>query len=142
MPVQRHSLRGFWKNAGGANFVEFSLVAPFLVLLTVGIIDFGRAMWTSTTIEHVARESARYASLHGADSVSVATETSVQSYAGDRATGLDTGAMNITVTWAGNSNATGSSVTVEVDYDFDLLLTGFFGIAPVTLESSSTMVIL
>ena len=142
MPIQRNMLRGFWKNTGGASFVEFSLVAPFLVLMTVGIIDFGRAMWPSTTLEHVARESARYASLHGADSVSVATQTSVQTYAGDRATGLDSGVMNVTVTWAGNSNATGSSVTVDIDYDFNLLLTGFFGIAPVTLESSSTMVVL
>jgi hypothetical protein len=72
----------------------------------------------------------------------VATETSVASYAGDRATGLDTGAMNVTVTWESNSNATGSSVTVEVDYDFDLLLSGFLGFDPVTLGSSSTMVIL
>jgi hypothetical protein len=45
-------------------------------------------------------------------------------------------------TWENNSNATGSTVTVKVDYDFDLLLAGFLGLAPVTLESSSTMVIL
>ena len=137
-----HKMRCFWANKAGSNFAEFALVAPFLVLLTVGIIDIGRAMWSSSTIEHAARESARYASLHGADSVSVATETSVASYAGDRATGLNTGAMNVTVTWAGNSNATGSTVTVEVDYDFDLLLSGFLGFDPVTIESSSTMVIL
>jgi len=137
-----HKMRRFWANKAGSNFAEFALVAPFLVLLTVGIIDIGRAMWSSSTIEHAARESARFASLHGADAVSVATETSVASYAGDRATGLNTGAMNVTVTWASNSNATGSSVTVEVDYDFDLLLSGFLGFDPVTLGSSSTMVIL
>lgn len=41
--------------------VEFALVSPVLLLLTFGIIDFGRAMYFYVTIGNSAREVARYA---------------------------------------------------------------------------------
>jgi Flp pilus assembly protein TadG len=112
------------------------------VLLTVGIIDFGRVMWTATTIEHVAREAARYASVHGEGSITVATETSVANFAAGRATGLDQAELNVVVTYEGNSNISGNTVTVEVDYDFVLILGGLLGFDPVALESSSTFTII
>jgi len=40
--------------------VEFALVAPALLLLTFGIIDFGRGMYFYVTIGNSAREVARY----------------------------------------------------------------------------------
>ena len=41
--------------------VEFALVAPVLLLLSFGIIDFGRALYFYVTIGNSAREVARYA---------------------------------------------------------------------------------
>lgn len=41
--------------------VEFALVAPVLLLLSFGIIDFGRALYFYVTIGNTAREVARYA---------------------------------------------------------------------------------
>lgn len=41
--------------------VEFALVAPVLLLLSFGIIDFGRALYFYVTIGSTAREVARYA---------------------------------------------------------------------------------
>ena len=41
--------------------VEFALVSPVLLLLSFGIIDFGRAMYFYVTIGNTAREVARYA---------------------------------------------------------------------------------
>ena len=132
----------FRRSRGGASFVEFSLVAPFLVLLTLGIIDFGRMMWTSTTIEHVAREAARYAALHGAGAKVEATVASTQTYATDRAAGLHASDMTVGVTYQGGSNASGSSVTVDVTYDFNLMLSAILGFDPIELDSSSTFIIL
>lgn len=132
----------FLRSRDGGNMVEFALVAPFLVLLTLGIIDFGRVMWVSTTMEHLARETSRYASLHGDGSVTVATEDSTKVYASDHATGLDLDDLTVAVSWAGGSNAPGSSVTVQLNYDFDLFLSGILGFAPLQLDSASTMTIL
>jgi len=135
-------LAAFCRGRDGASLVEFSLVAPFVVLLTLGIVDFGRIMWTSTTIEHVAREAARYAALHGAGAKVAATVASTQTYAADRASGLDPTDLQVGVTYAGGSNASGSSVTVAVTYDFNLMLAGILGFKPIQLDSQSTFIIL
>ena len=132
----------FWRDRTGTAIVEFALVAPFLILLTLGIIDFGRMMWASTTVEHISREAARYASLHGAGAKTEATETTTETYAEDRATGLDSSDLNVAVTFLGGSNASGSSVTVGVTYDFDLILSELLGFNAIELESSSTFVIM
>jgi Flp pilus assembly protein TadG len=132
----------FRRSRDGASLVEFGLVAPVLVLLTLGIIDFGRIMWTSTTIEHVAREAARYAALHGAGAKVEATVASTQTYATDRATGLRPGDMQVGVSYQGGSNASGSSVTVAITYDFNLMMAQILGFDPIQLDSSSTFVIL
>lgn len=43
----------------GAAAVEFALVLPVLLLLIVGIIDFGRAYNARIALSHAARESVR-----------------------------------------------------------------------------------
>lgn len=132
----------FLADESGAPVVEFAIVAPFLMLITVGIIDIGRAVWTSTTLEHVAREGSRFASVRGAGHVAEATESSVETYVEGRATGLAASDVNVAVTWLGGDNSSGSSVTVQVTYDFNLLLGGFLQIDPIGFDSSSTMIIL
>ena len=142
MPRLLRKIGTFGRDREGTAALEFMLVAPFLVLLTLGIIDFGRIMWASTTVEHAAREAARYASLHGAGTKVVATVGTTQTYAEDRATGLDTGDMNVNVTYLGGSNASGSSVTVDITYDFNLVLSEILGFDAIQLDSSSTFTIL
>ena len=51
-------LLAFARDQRGSPAVEFALVAPILVLLTVGILDIGRVMMTATTLESVARDAA------------------------------------------------------------------------------------
>lgn len=41
--------------------VEFAIIAPVLLLLTFGIIDFGRALYTYVTLQEAANEGARVA---------------------------------------------------------------------------------
>lgn len=45
---------------GGATLVEAALVLPFLLLLTFGIWTTARAWNINNTMEHAAREAARY----------------------------------------------------------------------------------
>ena len=47
----------------GAAVVEMAFIAPFLVLLALGIIDLSRALYTDITINEAAQEGAIYASF-------------------------------------------------------------------------------
>jgi len=47
------------KNQDGATVVEFALIAPLLLLLTFGIIEFGLFLFNKHVITNVSREIAR-----------------------------------------------------------------------------------
>jgi hypothetical protein len=49
--------------------VEFAMVAPMLFLLILGTIEAGRFVFFQELLNHATREGARYAIVHGADSV-------------------------------------------------------------------------
>ena len=51
------------KSERGANLVEFALVAPFLILLLFGIIEFAWVLAQNLNIRHGAREAARLAAV-------------------------------------------------------------------------------
>ncbi len=48
----------------GANLVEFALIAPLLIMLVMGIIDFGWILSTQQDARHGAREAARLAAVN------------------------------------------------------------------------------
>ena len=55
----------------GAAIVELALVAPFLILLTIGIIDIGRFARESITIGNAARAGAEFGAYSSANSTNV-----------------------------------------------------------------------
>ena len=48
---------------GGVALVEFALILPFLLLLSLTAAEFGRAIWEYNTLTKSVRDSARYLSL-------------------------------------------------------------------------------
>lgn len=54
-PIQRH----FAKRDEGATAVEFALIAPVLIALTMSIIEFGLFIFTYTTAGNASRDVAR-----------------------------------------------------------------------------------
>lgn len=60
------------KREKGQSLVEFALIIPLLVLLLLGIFDFGRIIHAYITIDHAGREAARAASVGHENPVSVA----------------------------------------------------------------------
>jgi Flp pilus assembly protein TadG len=52
----------------GQGLVEFALVVPLFFLLLLGTVEFGRAVYTIEMLNNAAREGARYAIVHGAQS--------------------------------------------------------------------------
>ena len=62
-----HSIcsRGNTTREGGQAMVEFALVAVFLFLLIVSIIQMILLMYAHTTLANAAKEGVRYAIVHG-----------------------------------------------------------------------------
>ena len=61
--LRRYLLQRFGKNEKGVAAVEFALIAPILVLLVLGIIEFGWLFNGWITINGAAREGARIATV-------------------------------------------------------------------------------
>ncbi len=130
------------KDCRGTAAVEFGFLAPIFFIVTVGIVDFGRVVWLSNTIEHAATEGARYAAVHGSNKSTVATTQTITDFVEGRAELIPPNDMDIDVTWIpANNNNPGSTVTVQITYNYEFLLVGFLGFDPVDLEGTSTMVI-
>jgi Flp pilus assembly protein TadG len=68
--VTRGGLKVLQGRERGAAAVEFALVLPLLIVLLLGIIDFGLYYYNDLQLTHAARDAARYLSVNnlaGAD---------------------------------------------------------------------------
>ena len=68
--IARGRLRVLRGRERGAAAVEFALVLPLLIVLLLGIIDFGLYYYNDLQLTHAARDAARYLSVNnlaGAD---------------------------------------------------------------------------
>ncbi|MBI4321026.1 MAG: pilus assembly protein [Chloroflexi bacterium] len=117
------------RNEKGQDMVEFALVAPILLLLVMGIIDFGRVFNAYLVTTHGAREGARYAAVGYSDGEIV-----------NRV--LDTtGNLTIQVGVSG-SRVQGQPMIVTVSTNVDLLtgiIANMFLQNPVPLSSMAEM---
>ena len=117
----------------GASAVEFALVVPVLVLLVLGIAEFGRGFQVQGTLSAAAREGVRLMALQNDPA---AARDAVR----EVASSLDPAITNaqIVITPATCPQGTGSTlVRLTVDYDMPFL-TGFFG-ADVGLTGTGVM---
>ena len=57
----RERLSRFLRSQRSQGLTEFAIVAPIILLLTFGIIDFGRALYLYITLQQAANEGARVA---------------------------------------------------------------------------------
>ena len=49
----------------GQALVEFSLVLPIFLVMLMGVVDVGRAIWAQNSLASAAREGARFAIVNG-----------------------------------------------------------------------------
>lgn len=97
----------------GQSMVELALVLPVLLILILGMIDFGRLIQAYLTVQHAAREGSRLAITGAADSAVVQRVR-------DMAQGLNQSQLAVTVSPAG-TRYSGSDVTVTVQFDFRVM---------------------
>jgi Flp pilus assembly protein TadG len=108
----------------GAALLEMAFTLPLLLLISVGILEFGRAFQTWQIVTNAAREGARVAVLPGIDDSMVTAR--VQQYV--QAGVLDAGVTptvtiqrNVTVSYGGAGTASASRVIVSYPFHFMVL---------------------
>jgi Flp pilus assembly protein TadG len=57
---RRHHLLASWRDEAGAALVEFTLLAPFLLVLALGMSEFGRFLYQYQLVVEGLRDGARY----------------------------------------------------------------------------------
>ncbi|SOE02941.1 TadE/TadG family type IV pilus assembly protein [Blastococcus haudaquaticus] len=114
----------------GAAAVEFALVAPVLILLVLGIIEFSKVYNSQSTLSAAAREGARVMAL--TNDVTEATAA-----VRNAATGLELGQIQVTPTTCTGAAST-ATVTVTVAYH-QPFVAGFLNGAGVDLSGEAVM---
>jgi Flp pilus assembly protein TadG len=106
----------------GASAVEFALIVPLLVLLVLGIAEFGHAFQVQGTLSAAAREGVRAMALQNDQAAAKAT---VQNAAGWLSPAVTSSQITIS---PASCPATGGATNVRVTVSYRMpYLTGFFG---------------
>jgi Flp pilus assembly protein TadG len=95
--------------------VELALCFMGFVMLTLGSMEFGWAIYAYNSCSNAAQTGARWASVNGSLSPAPATAASVTSYVQTQMVGLDPNLMTVNTSWNPN-NSPGSAVTITVVY--------------------------
>jgi Flp pilus assembly protein TadG len=132
----------------GQALVETALILPLFLILVMGVVDMGRAVWATTSLASAAREAARYAIVHGGKSTAIATKQTIKDAA---VTAAIAGGSSVTATvcygvgCSGDvdtgSNDRGQTVTVVVSSTVNLIVPALLGQSSFNLSGSSTMVV-
>jgi len=128
--------------------IEAAMTLPLLLLVCVGIIEFGRLYQTWQVMTNAAREGARIAVLPSLPSGGVDARVRQYLQSGglnsDSTVGVNVTPMNVSLGSGGT--ASGSKVTVTYPFTFmalqpiaQLVVSGATAGAPITLTASATM---
>ena len=115
-------LRHRMKSDRGAAVVEFALVVPLLIVLVMGIAEFGRAFFIQATMAGAAREGARAMALADPASAGPAAGTT----AAQNALSPITGPTFTPGPACPASGATPANATYTITWDMPSI-TGMFG---------------
>ena len=118
----------------GASAVEFALIVPLLILLVVGIAEFGRAFQVQSTLSAAAREGVRTMALQNDPGQARAM---VRSVASSLNPALTDGQITISPAGCPATYSPGAAVTLTITYRMPFF-TGFFG-AGVDLPGKGVM---
>jgi uncharacterized protein (UPF0333 family) len=127
------AIRGL-KRQEGQSMVEFALIIPVLLLIVIGIIEFGFMFGSYLSLTNASREAVRYVSLGG-------TDAAAETRAKEVAIILVPDRMRVTISPSNTLRNRGDSVSVDITYDYEFLtpfMNRFLGNS-VTLRSKATM---
>jgi len=122
------------RNQKGQSVVELALVLPLILLIFMGVFEFGRVMNAYLVVNNASREGARNAALGGS------TLQSVQ-HINDAFSGFDTDKVGVAITPDTASRRRGETVFVTVSYDIDIVTPGIGALLgnPYHIEITTSM---
>ena len=146
------SLQRWASQEDGQNLVEFALSGFLLVMLLLSVVEISRLVVVYTTVANAARTGARYAIVHGSDSLASAADvqTVVKNFLS--AAPMNTAAAGLTINVTCSSDGTtfgactttnakpGSFVSVSVSYPYDPFVR-YFPWGTINLASATQEVI-
>jgi len=129
----------------GAALLEAAVTLPMIMLVCVGIFEFGRAYQTWQVLTNAAREGARMAVISGTTDVDIKGRVVNYMHNGALPDGADT-MVTITRGVALTGTDTGTQITINYPFEFMVLnpvvrlihSTSTVG-APITMQSSALM---
>lgn len=119
----RRSMRRLLRSERGASAVEFAMILPILVLLVVGIAEFGRAFQVKGTLAAAAREGVRTMALQNDQA---AARTMVENVAASLNPAVTDADISISPAACPTTYPNNTDVTLTISYHLPFF-TGFFG---------------
>jgi Flp pilus assembly protein TadG len=131
------------KKRRGSVIVEFAAIAPFLILISLMLVQFALFANANISLSQIAREGARTAAVGGR------TNTQIQSIINTTATntGINPSHITTTITPSNQSDRVpGTTVTVRIAYNMNnrrILPSQIFGvtIVPNTVTRTANMMV-
>jgi Flp pilus assembly protein TadG len=113
----------------GSVAIEFALIIPVALMILVGIIEVGRAMWVRTSLQFVAEEGARYMMVH-----QNASDADLSAFALEKLVGVDPASVELSLV---RETLDGTDfVTINATFQFQYVVSLITG-EPFTLTGSS-----
>ena len=127
------------KAEDGAVAVEFAILAPLLIMILLGIMEFGRAYNVQISLSNAAREGVRVMAINS-------NQTAAKSAARNAAGALNPGLTDERIIFKYQTNPattpvpTACAANIQVTVTIDYALTTMTGIAgPFAMEGTGTM---
>jgi Flp pilus assembly protein TadG len=117
------------KSERGAVAVEFALLAPILVMLLLGITEFGRAYNFQSSLSSAAREGVRVMAIGN-------NQTAARTAAKNAAVSVRPALTDANFTFSPATCAPGAQMTLKITYNLSTM-TGIAG--PFALEGKGVM---
>jgi Flp pilus assembly protein TadG len=115
-PVKR-LLKRFRDTEAGQALVEFTMILPIFLILLFGLVDFGRGFYSWLVLTNAAREGARVAATQG---TSASIDQRIHdSFCKNYPSNCSLDPAKVTITKTNVQGLRGSSVVVDLSFDFD-----------------------
>ncbi len=148
--------RNFTKNERGQSLVELAVSLPVMILILLGTIDFGMAIFSYSILRDAAQEGALYGSFNPANKAQIENRARTISPRGDEAvfsspvnlqnrTLVKVDVKALGAFCQGTTNGVANSVKVSVSYNYPILMPfagEVIGSNTISLTGTATNIIL
>lgn len=116
-PGLKKKAKAFFSSRRGATAVEFGIVFPLFLIMTLGIMEMGRAMWIKSSMQYAVERTTRYYMVNNTK-----TTAELVTYADGE---LDAVGVTYAVTFAAalDTSTDPDTMTVTGSYLFQVLAT-------------------